>query len=81
MSRQDWQDFDWKREYPALPVEDRREADKVYAFCLSGQGHQAIHVEPADPSVGIFGVSAWCDDCCFDLSDEEVVNPQPEKEI
>lgn len=52
------------------------EADRVYAFCLSGDGHQRVVVEGPDYSVGIFGTVAYCEDCGTDLSNDDVINPQ-----
>ena len=61
--------------------EAQREADRVYAFCLSGQGHQDVHVDPADPSVGIFQAAVWCEDCGTDLSSDALYNPPTNEEI
>lgn len=59
-------------------VEALREADRVYAFCLSGLGHQNVQVDPADPSVGIMGDAVWCEDCGTDLSADGLINPGEE---
>jgi hypothetical protein len=53
-----------------------RETDRIYAFCLSGLGHQNVQVDPADPSVGIFTPAVWCEDCGTDLSNDAVINLQ-----
>ena len=50
------------------------EADRVYAFCLSGDGHQNVMVEGPDYSVGIFGTVAYCEDCGTDLSNDDLIN-------
>jgi len=64
---------------PPESVEALREADRVYAFCLSGLGHRAVHRDEADPSVGIFTAAVWCEDCGTDLSNDEVINPTTEE--
>jgi hypothetical protein len=57
-----------------IEFEAVREQDRIYAFCLSGLGHQNVTVEAADPSVGIFGSTAYCEDCGMDLSDFGLLN-------
>jgi hypothetical protein len=52
------------------------EADRIYAFCLSGRGHRNVIVEGPDESVGIFGTVAYCDDCGTDLSNDDLLNPR-----
>lgn len=48
---------------------EQQEADRVYAFCLSGLGHRNVTVERPDYEVGLFGETAYCEDCGTDLTD------------
>lgn len=53
-----------------------READRIYAFCVSGLGHDDVVVEPAEPEVGFFDKFVFCNTCETDLSDYAFYNKE-----